>query len=94
MEQEFVVTAYCGGKCCNGPYAGQTASGNTPCENHTCAAGAQYKFGTRIQLNGIGTFTVEDRGKAITGNRIDIFMNDHEEANRFGKRTVKGRILG
>lgn len=35
----FEVTAYCGGRCCNGKWAGQTASGKTPCEGRTCAAG-------------------------------------------------------
>lgn len=34
----FEVTAYCGGSCCNGKWAGQTASGRTPCEGRTCAA--------------------------------------------------------
>ena len=38
----FEVTAYCGGSCCNGKWAGQTASGRTPCEGRTCAAGSQY----------------------------------------------------
>ena len=89
----FEVTAYCGGRCCNGKWAGQTASGKTPCEGRTCAAGKQDPFGTRIQLDGIGTFTVEDRGSAITGNRIDIYMNSHQAANNFGRRTVTGRVL-
>ncbi len=52
MEQkEFVATAYYGGMCCNGKKVGQTASGEKPCENHTCEAGEQYKFGTRIGWN-------------------------------------------
>ena len=87
----FEVTAYCGGRCCNGKWAGQTASGATPCEGRTCAASNKYPFGTRIQLDGIGTFTVEDRGGAISGNRIDIFMNSHNAANNFGRRRVTGR---
>lgn len=91
---EFEVTAYCGGKCCNGKWAGQTASGATPCEGRTCAAGKQYSFGTKIQLDGLGTFVVEDRGGAITGNRIDIFMNDHNRANQFGRKRVRGTVVG
>ena len=90
---EFEVTAYCGGRCCNGKWVGQTASGIPPSEGRTCAAGKQYPFGTRIQLDGIGTFTVEDRGGAITGNRIDIFMNSHQAANNFGRRRVRGRVV-
>lgn len=87
----FEVTAYCGGRCCNGKWAGQTASGATPCEGRTCAASNKYPFGTRIELDGIGTFIVEDRGGAITGNRIDIYMDDHRRANNFGRRRVTGR---
>ena len=87
----FEVTAYCGGRCCNGKWAGQTASGATPCEGRTCAASNKYPFGTRIELDGIGTFIVEDRGDAITGNRIDIYMDDHRRANNFGRRRVTGR---
>ena len=89
----FEVTAYCGGACCNGKWAGQTASKAIPCEGRTCAAGKQYPFGTRIQLDGIGTFTVEDRGKLITGNKIDIYMDDHNRANNFGRRFVTGRVV-
>ena len=89
----FEVTAYCGGSCCNGKWAGQTASGRSPWEGRTCAAGSQYPFGTRIQLEGLGTFTVEDRGSAISGNRIDIYMDSHSRASNFGRRRVYGRVL-
>ena len=89
----FVVTAYCGGSCCNGKWAGQTASGVKPVEGVTCAAGNQYPFGTKIELDGLGTYIVQDRGGAINGNRIDIFMNNHDAANKFGKRTVTGRVI-
>ena len=89
----FEVTAYCGGSCCNGKWAGQTASGATPREGTTCTAGKQYPFGTRIQLDGIGTFVVQDRGGSITGNRIDIYMDSHSRANNFGRRRVTGRVV-
>jgi 3D (Asp-Asp-Asp) domain-containing protein len=89
----FVVTAYCGGKCCNGEWAGKTASQKIPCEGRTCAASKNYAFGTIIQLDGIGTFVVEDRGKAITGNRIDIYMTNHNDANNFGRKVVTGRVV-
>ena len=53
----------------------------------------QYPFGTRIQLDGLGTYVVEDRGGAIHGNRIDLFMNSHAAANNFGRRIVTGRVI-
>ena len=89
----FEVTAYCGGRCCNGKYAGKTASGASPCEGRTCAAGSQYDFGTRIQLDGLGTYVVEDRGSEITGNRIDIYKDNHNAAKNFGRKIVKGKVL-
>lgn len=89
----FEVTAYCGGKCCNGQYAGKTASQAIPCEGRTCAASTNYSFGTKIELDGIGTFVVEDRGKAITGNRIDIYMKNHNDASNFGRKIVTGRVV-
>jgi len=40
------------------------------------------------------TFVVEDRGGAIKGNRIDIWMPDKKSAIEFGKRKLEIYILG
>lgn len=32
-------------------------------------------------------YTVEDRGGAIKGNKIDIYVDSHEEALKLGKQT-------
>ena len=59
--------------------------------NHTVAASAQYAFGTKLIING-AEYTVEDRGGAISGNRIDIFMNSHAEALAWGVKYLPVQV--
>lgn len=40
-----------------------------------------------------GTYTVQDRGGAIHGTRVDVFMPSHQKAIQFGKRQIKIEIL-
>ena len=39
-----------------------------------------------------GVYTVGDRGRAVKGREIDIFMPSCREATRFGRRQVQIRI--
>lgn len=81
----FKVTAYCScAKCC-GKTTGITASGTKATAGRTVAASGQFAFGTKLNIAG-KTYTVEDRGGAIQGNRIDIYMNSHAEALAWGVR--------
>lgn len=81
----YKVTAYCPcAKCC-GKTTGRTASGTTATAGRTVAASSQFAFGTKLNIGG-KTYTVEDRGGAINGNRIDIFVNTHAEALQWGVR--------
>jgi Uncharacterized protein conserved in bacteria len=38
-------------------------------------------------------YTVEDRGGAIQGNRIDVFFPTHQEALNFGRQTADVYII-
>ena len=78
-------------QCC-GKTNGITASGAKATANHTIAAPSTFAFGTKVVINGI-TYTVEDRGGAIQGNRIDIYMNSHQEALQWGVRYVDVEVL-
>ena len=81
----FKVTAYCScAKCC-GKTTGITASGTKATAGRTVAASGQFAFGTKLNIAG-HTYTVEDRGGAIQGNKIDIYMNSHAEALAWGVR--------
>jgi 3D (Asp-Asp-Asp) domain-containing protein len=71
---------------------GITASGTKATANRTIAAPSTFAFGTKLAFNG-NVYTVEDRGGAIQGNRIDIYMNNHSEALRWGVRTVNVEVL-
>lgn len=83
----FTLTYYCPCKKCCGKYAsGITASGTTATAGRTIAASSQYSFGTKMIING-HTYTVEDRGGAIKGNKIDIYVDSHQEALKLGRKT-------
>lgn len=85
----YLTTGYCPCAICCGKTNGVTASGSVAKANHTVAADTGVlPFGTQIVING-KVYTVEDRGGAIRGNRIDIYFTNHQEALNYGKRYVK-----
>lgn len=82
----FKVTGYCKCSRCCGKSTGITASGTTAKAGRTIAADtSRFAFGSKMVING-HTYTVEDRGGAINGNRIDIFFSSHSEALQWGVR--------
>lgn len=84
----YKITAYCGcAKCC-GKTDGITASGTHVTAGRTIAAPPEIPFGTKLMING-HIYTVEDRGGAIKGKRIDIYFESHEEAERFGVQYIE-----
>ena len=64
---------------------GRTASGTQATAGRTIAASGKFAFGTKLNIGG-HIYTVEDRGGAISGNRIDIYVNSHAEALQWGVR--------
>lgn len=77
---------------------GQTASGHQTREGRTVAADpAVLPMGTKIQVRGAGpysgTYLVQDTGRKIDGREIDIFIDSLAEAKKFGKKSVRVRIL-
>ena len=90
--QIYKITAYCPcAKCC-GKATGRTAMGTKATAGRTVAASAQFAFGTKLNING-HTYTVEDRGGAIKGNKIDIFVNSHAEALAWGVRYLPVSVI-
>ena len=77
------VTAYCSCSKCCGKTTGRTASGTKATAGRTAAAPAKFAFGTKLNIGG-KIYTVEDRGGAIKGNRIDIYVNSHSAALQWG----------
>ena len=89
---KYKVTAYCACIKCCGKTNGITASGTKATANRTVAAPSSFAFGTKIVMNG-QTYVVEDRGGAIQGNRIDLYMNSHSEALAWGVRYLDVEVL-
>ena len=88
----YKVTAYCPcAKCC-GKATGRTASGTTATAGRTVAASSKFAFGTKLNIGG-HVYTVEDRGGAVNGNKIDIFVNSHAEALQWGVRYLNVSVV-
>lgn len=85
---KFKITAYCSCSKCCGKSDGITASGAKATAGRTIAAPSTFKFGTKLIING-HEYTVEDRGGAIKGNRIDIYFDSHQEALNFGVKYIE-----
>ena len=83
--ETYKITAYCSCSKCCGKSTGRTASGTQATAGRTVAASSKFAFGTKLNIGG-HIYTVEDRGGAINGNRIDIYVNSHSEALQWGVR--------
>lgn len=86
------TSAYCAASCGGNT---KTACGATARTWYTVAAGKGYAIGTIIyipyfanQPNG-GWFVVQDRGGAITNNKLDVYMSSYSECTNFGRRNLE-----
>lgn len=94
------LTAYTAGVESTGkqpghPDYGITFSGSSAAEGRTIAVDPSLiPIGSTVLIEGVGIRRAEDTGSAIRGPRIDVFMNDLQEARQFGvKRNVKVYVL-
>lgn len=88
----YKVTGYCACTKCCGKTNGITASGTKATAGRTIAASSQFSFGTKLLINGT-TYTVEDRGGAIKGNKIDVYFNTHAEALQWGVKYLPVQVV-
>ena len=95
IVQDLNTSSYCSCEKCCGKTDGITASGEKAIAWHTVAAGKEYKIGTIIYItvlsdkpNG-GWFIVQDRGGAISNDKLDIYLNTHSEAQQYGRKTLE-----
>lgn len=92
------ASAYTASTCGKAPGSsgyGRTSSGAMASSWYTVAAGSGYKLGTVIYIpyfankpNG-GWFVVQDRGGAISNNRVDVYMSTYNECISFGRRNLE-----
>lgn len=73
----FELTAYewTGNPCANGNYP---TTGYTVASNY-------FPLGTRLYIEGLGEYTVEDTG-GMADNVIDVYMGDYDTCIEFGRR--------
>lgn len=94
LNASAYTASTCGKKPTDKGY-GITASGARVSAWYTVAAGRAYPMGTIIYIPALknkpngGWFIVQDRGGAITNNKLDIYMNTYNECIQFGRRNLE-----
>lgn len=84
----FKATAYC--------LRGKTASGRHVRRGIVAADRRVLRLGTRIHLTAgryTGNYVVADTGGKVKGRILDIWVPSCKEARRWGRRTVKVKVL-
>jgi 3D (Asp-Asp-Asp) domain-containing protein len=94
----YEVTAYTSGPESTGKRPGDegygiTTSGNRVKEGLTVSCPQELALGTVIDIEGVGSRECQDRGSAIKGKRLDLYIADLDRALEFGRRTLKVRII-
>ncbi|NLK52293.1 MAG: hypothetical protein GX295_07595 [Syntrophomonadaceae bacterium] len=88
------ATAYCPCLKCCGKTDKITFSGKIARKNHTIAVDPKViPLGSKVYIEGLGIRYAEDIGGAIKKNRVDIYMDSHKEALKFGVQTMQVQIL-
>lgn len=72
---ELTAYAWTGNPCANGNY---------PTTGYTVASNF-FPLGTRLYIEGMGEYVVEDRG-GMADNVIDIYMGDYDTCIQFGRK--------
>jgi 3D (Asp-Asp-Asp) domain-containing protein len=97
--ETFEVTAYTAGYESTGKHEGEplykvTASGDYAWERYTLACPQSMEFGTKVYIPAFETvFTCTDRGSAITEGKLDVYMEELEDALSFGRQHLEVFIL-
>ena len=73
--------------------AGMTATGIPARQGVVAVDPRVIPLGTRLYIMGYGPALAADTGGSIRGRKIDLCIEDYNEAIRFGRRTVEVYIL-
>ncbi|MEH7463438.1 ubiquitin-like domain-containing protein [Bacillus thuringiensis] len=96
VANEFYVQAtayspYCGG--CEGVSAGGYNYKANPNMKLIAVDPRIIPFGTKVWVEGYGYAVAGDTGGAIKGNRIDVLMPTESQAEAWGRKQVKIKVL-
>lgn len=94
-QEPFIInaSAYTAAADECGKSDGITASGMMVKEGETIACPPAFPFGTKLSIEGMGTYICEDRGGAIKGNHIDIYMETKQDAFHFGRKNLLAEVV-
>lgn len=90
----FEATAYCPCPICCGKWSSdvenkKTSIGVGAYQGNTVAVDPSViPYGTKLYIDGVGTFIASDCGGAIKGNRLDIYVVNHSDGLKFGRKKV------
>lgn len=71
-----------------------TASGVKVKQGRTLACPKSLDFGTKVYIKELDhTYTCEDRGSAIKGKKLDIYIDSLEQALKNGRQNMQVRII-
>ena len=93
---EYTISFYCDCPICTKTAKGsKTATGTKPKEGKTIACdGKILKMGDIVYIESVGVRVCQDRGNAIYSKRIDVYMDNHDIANKMGIRKVNVYRIG
>lgn len=91
---KFEATAYCPCvECCeqwaSDPNNKITSIGVGAYQGNTIAVDPSViPYGTKLYVEGLGTFIASDCGGAIKGNKLDVYFAVHDQTASFGRKQV------
>jgi len=96
VVREFMVSASAYTASCKG-CSGITSTGinlkKNPGLKVIAVDPSVIKIGTKVYVEGYGYAIAGDTGGAIRGNKIDVFIPNKSDALKWGRKTVKIKIL-
>ncbi|MCA1057249.1 ubiquitin-like domain-containing protein [Rossellomorea aquimaris] len=94
--REFYVSSTAYTASCNG-CSGYTATGinlkSNPGIKVIAVDPSVIPLGTKVYVEGYGYAVAADTGSAIKGNKIDVFFSSKSDAYRWGRKTIKVKVL-
>lgn len=98
-SQTYTVTAYTAGVESTGKRPGDrgygvTTSGAIVQEGVTVSCPPSIPLGTQIHIENVGSRVCQDRGGAIKGKRLDLYIKNLGNALEFGRQSLQVTIKG
>lgn len=87
----FLLTYYDSDRACTGKMDGITAAG-THAKHGTVACPRTMRFGQLLVIDG-EWYTCLDRGSAVTGKHLDVWVPTHAEAVYSGRRYADVEVV-